>query len=452
MRFRLLITIAFFCMFGSTVSACGSPAVGESEPTSDAWVREAVIYELFVRDFSPEGTFQAVIPRLSEIRELGTSVIWLMPIHPIGEVERKGTLGSPYSIRDFFDVNPDFGTKEDFAQLVSAVHAEGMKVIIDLVANHSAWDNPWIEENPEWYVRDEAGNILAPNDDWTDVADLDYDNPETWNAMKRVMRYWVEEFDIDGYRADVAELVPMEFWAEAISDLRSIKPVLMLAEGADPELHSAGFDLSYSWTFYHGLKDVFREESAQSIGEWLLEDSALPRDGLRMRFTTNHDETAWDATPIELFGGAPGARAASVIAYASPGVPLLYNGQEVGSTVQLGLFEKDNIDWLEDVEMRAFYIELGRVYHGHDAFHGDFRIIDAGEDIFAIERTGETSRVVILVNVRGTSAAYEEHVVPEGKYRDALTDVLYTSDASTLPPYGYRVLIYDGDRAPASSE
>lgn len=433
------------------LSACTTTTSNRSD-TPDAergWITDAVIYELFVRDFTPEGTFEAIIPRLPEIRDLGVTVIWLMPIHPIGEKERKGTLGSPYSIQDYFAVNSDFGTKEDFRRLVDEVHRNDMRLIIDLVANHTAWDNSWVSDHPDWYVRDEGDNVVAPNDDWTDVADLDYDNPNTWQAMKRAMRYWVEEHNIDGYRADVAELVPMDFWAEAIAELRSIKPVLMLAEGQDPSLHEAGFDLSYSWTFYHGLKDVWRGESARSIGESVRADSELPNDGRRIRFTTNHDETAWDATPIELFDGRAGAKAAAVVAYSVPGVPLLYNGQEVGSTVQLRLFEKDDIDWAEDLDMRAFFVEIGQAYHSHDAFRGDYRILDAGDDVFAIERIGAGSRLVILVNVRGESSSYDDGVVPSGEYREAITDVLYTSDGSSLPPYGYRILVAEGGPDPS---
>jgi glycosidase len=443
MRTLLLATLALFLLVSSGCNSANSTQnnIGDDDRF---WIRDAVIYELFVRDFSPEGTFQAVIPRLAEIRDLGATVIWLMPIHPIGEELRKGTLGSPYSIQDFFAVNPDFGTKEDFRDLVRAAHREDLRIIIDLVANHTAWDNEWVRANPEWYAQDDDGNVIAPNDDWTDVAQLNYDVPETREAMKQAMRYWVEEFDIDGYRADVAELVPMDFWDDAIAELRSIKPVLMLAEGQDPELHTVGFDLSYSWTFYHGLKDVWQGESARSIGANLQEDTRLPNDGLRIRFTTNHDETAWDATPIELFDGRAGAKAAAVIAYASPGVPLLYNGQEVGSTIELRLFEKDDIDWNEDRDMLAFFVDLGHAYHQHDAFQGDFRILDAGDDIFAVERVGETSRVVVLVNVRDESASYDNDVVPPGEYREAITDVLYTADGSRLPPYGYRVLVAEG--------
>jgi glycosidase len=443
MRLSIACVLASVMLLPACNSTDVSPTVSSSQ---DAWKHEAVIYELFVRDFSPEGTFEAIIPRLPEIRDLGTTVIWLMPIHPIGEESRKGRLGSPYSIRDFFDVNPDFGSLDDFRNLVAAVHEHDMRLIIDLVANHTAWDNAWVRENPEWYVRDDAGNVMAPNDDWTDVADLDYENPETRDAMKRAMRYWVEEFDIDGYRCDVAELVPMDFWREAIEELRSIKPVLMLAEGQDAELHEVGFDLSYSWSFYHGLKDVWAGESARSIGASIAADGNLPEGGRRIRFTTNHDETAWDATPIELFDGPAGARAAAVIAFASPGVPLLYNGQEVGSSIQLRLFEKDTIDWDENPDMLAFYLDLGAAYHRYDAFHGDFRILDANDDVFAIEREGQSSRLVVLVNVRAESSSYDDSVVPEGTYRDALTDVLYTSDGSTLPPYGYRILVYEEPR------
>ena len=278
-----------------------------------------------------------------------------MPIHPYGVERKKGTLGSPYAVQDYFDVNPDFGTKDDFQDLVDAVHAEGMHIIIDLVANHTAWDNAWLAEHPAWYTQDSTGTITHPEGtDWTDVADLNYDNPDVRKAMKQVMKYWVEAFGIDGYRCDVAEQVPLDFWKDAIAEVRRIRPVMMLAEGEDPALHRAGFDLTYAWQLYGALKDVWNGAPASDFVDVLEEqEQAFPQDALRLRFTTNHDETAWDAPPPVLFGGLDGARAASVLMTTIRGVPLLYNGQEVGVDEPLPLFEKQPISWDQNPELRG---------------------------------------------------------------------------------------------------
>ena len=280
---RYLLLILMVLMWTGLTPAAAQEAGQEAKTKAVAerpkWVDNAVIYELFVQDFTPEGTFEAIIPRLRELKKLGVTTLWLMPIHPYGVERKKGTLGSPYAVRDYFDVNPDFGTKQDFQDLVDAVHAEGMHIIIDFVANHTAWDNAWLAEHPEWYTRDSAGTITHPQGtDWTDVADLNYDNPDVRQAMKQAMKYWVEAFNIDGYRCDVAEMVPLDFWEDAIAEVRRIKPVMMLAEGEAPELHRTGFDLTYSWKLYGALKDVWNGAPASDFVRVLEEQKkAFPR-------------------------------------------------------------------------------------------------------------------------------------------------------------------------------
>ena len=344
------------CFLGCFLAftACVVPSfeplsVATETHTMSSWKDDTVMYELFVPDFTEEGTFDAIIPRLGELKTLGITTLWLMPIHPIGVEKRKGVLGSPYAIRDYYAVNPDYGTAESFKALVDAIHAEGMHILLDLVANHTAWDHPWTKEHPEWYTPGEDGGIQVPvapdgiPTDWTDVADLNYDNPELRTEMMSVMQYWIREFDIDGYRCDVAEWVPLDFWEEAIHSVRTIKSVLMLAEGGEVELHEAGFDLTYGWPFYGTLKTVWEEaESVQELRTQVLQvQKLLSEASRRLRFTTNHDETAWDRTPPQIFGGQEGARAASLLAHTLPGVPLLYNGQETGRDVQVPFFRKN---------------------------------------------------------------------------------------------------------------
>ena len=285
------------------------------------WVKDAVIYEVYLRSFSKEGTFKVLEERIPELKKIGVTVVWLMPIHPVGKINRKGKLGSPYSVQDYYAVNPEFGTLEDFTSLVKTVHRNGLKIIIDLVANHTAWDNPMVKENPEWYTHDKNGKIISPNPDWTDVADLNYDQPGLRKYMIQMMKYWVHDIGIDGFRCDVAELVPTDFWESARKELDTIKPVMMLSEGSIPEHHVKAFDLTYSWNVYDILENVIKGWTPATIFDDLLksESHQYPRHSLRMRFNTNHDKNAWDAPAVKKFS-PEGARATAVLMFTYPGV------------------------------------------------------------------------------------------------------------------------------------
>ncbi len=457
LRCSLLLFTAlwFFAMAGCSEAPGGQTGeegiLTETVAARPAWIDDAVLYELFVPDFTEEGTFRAIIPRLGELKELGVTTIWLMPIHPIGIEERKGVLGSPYAVRDFYDVNPEYGTKEDFKALVGAVHAEGMYLILDLVANHTAWDHPWITEHPDWYTPGPDGGItvpLDPNDnltDWTDVADLNYDNRALRAEMTGVMRYWVEEFDIDGYRCDVAGWVPFDFWKDAIAAVRQVKPVLMLAESEDPGLHRVGFDLTYAWPFYQTLKAVWEGAPVSELRTLVREvDAALPEGAHRLRFTTNHDETAWDATPPQLFGGQEGARAASVLAHTLPGVPLLYNGQETGQDSPVPFFEQTAYDWSQNPEMRTFYGDFFDLYAESAALRqGSFTpFAPDNDDVMLFARTAATEQLLVAVNTRPRSAAV---TLPTALQGDRLMDVLreepvISGQTLSLGPYDFRLL------------
>lgn len=370
---------------------------------ADEWFMEGPIYEVFVRNFTPEGTLAAMIPRLSELSRLGIKTIWLMPIHPVGEVSRKGELGSPYSVRDFYAVNPRFGTKDDLRALVDAAHELDMRVILDMVANHTAWDHPWVTEHPDWYTTNAAGEIIPPNEDWTDVADLNFDNQEMRREMRAVLRYWVQEFDIDGYRADVAWGVPTDFWAEAIAELESIKDVFMLAEAEDQALLEAGFDAIYGWESHHETKRVFRGGDVNAYLRYVAQEAADFPEEVLMQFTTNHDETSWDDTPIAIFGGPQAARAAAVVAYSQPGVPLIYNGQEVGSRARQNLFVRDPIDWSGGEEFRSFYDSFFEIWRSSEALrYGGLATIEQASNlkVYAISRLTDSEEVVVLVNLR----------------------------------------------------
>jgi glycosidase len=410
------------------LTACGSQDQADEQSNQVAieapQMDKLIIYEVFVRNFTPEGTFQAIIPRLDELKTLGVNTLWLMPIHPVGEARRKGTYGSPYSIKDFYDVNPEFGSKEDFRALVNACHERGLYLIIDLVANHSSFDNAWITENPDWYVKNEAGEIVPPDPDWTDVADLNYDNPAVPAEMSKVMEYWVKEFDIDGYRCDVAYMVPHAFWKSSISNLRNIKPLIMLAEGAGTELHEAGFDYTYGWEIYHQLKKIYDGSSARTFAEIALNETAkVPFGNKIMRFTTNHDETSWDDVPVNLFKSREGSLAAFAASSMLPCVPMIYNGQEVGHPEKMNLFEKSQISWGANGFMRKAYIQMLNIYKNEPALRGDeVQFFDLGnDDIIAFQRGSGENALLILVNVRKEMA---NTALPEGWQQLSASDLM----------------------------
>jgi glycosidase len=297
------------------------------------WAKQATIYQINIRQYSQEGTLKAVERDLKRIAQLGVKILWLMPIQPIGEKNRKGTLGSNYSVKDYYAVNPAFGSTQDFKDFVDRAHALGMYVILDWVANHSAWDNTWVTTHPEFYKKNEQGEIYdytywngKEYEYWTDVVGLDYNEPTLWPAMTDALKFWVAECGIDGYRCDVAHLVPQAFWEQARTELEAIKPVFMLAEWCTPEMHTA-FDMTYNWDL---------------AAYWTTPDG-FPAHAIRMLFSTNHDKNAWEGHDVELFGEAFDVFA--VLAATLKGMPLIYNGQESVLGKRLAFFEHDPIDW-----------------------------------------------------------------------------------------------------------
>lgn len=380
-----------------------SPFSKQHARHSEDWVKDAVIYEVYVRSFSREGTFKALERRVPELKKLGVTVVWLMPIHPVGTVKRKGTLGSPYAVQDYYAVNPEFGTLEDFRSLVRTVHQHGMKIIIDLVANHTAWDSKLMREHPEWFSRDRAGTIVSPNDDWTDVADLDYSQPALVEYMIAMMKYWVRDVGIDGYRCDVAELVPTAFWNRARRELDAIKPVMMLSEGTLPEHHVEAFDLTYAWNFYDVLAKVITSHTPATVFEEIIKSESyqFPQGSLRMRFNTNHDKNAWDAPAVEKFTRA-GAKASAVLTFTFPGIPLIYNGEEVGNEKRLDLFEKVAIDWTKNNDFRELYTQLCQLRKERAAVRrGAFQSLanSDAQNVVSFLRQLNDDRVVVVINL-----------------------------------------------------
>lgn len=317
------------------------------------WVYDATIYEVNVRQYTPEGTFNAFQEHLPRLKELGVDILWFMPIQTIGEKDRKGTLGSYYSIQDYTVVNSEFGTISDFKSIVDEAHDAGMEVILDWVANHTSRDAVWLE-NEDWYVTDSLGAIVAPYD-WTDVAELNYNNEAMRNAMIQSMMWWIRNTDIDGFRCDVAHEVPTDFWLRATDSLKSLKAdIFMLAESETPELNNEAFDAYYAWDFHHKMNMVAQGNgNVDSLRASLNKmTSQFPDRAIPMYFTSNHDENSWNGTEFERMDNA--ATTFAALTYVLPGMPLIYNGQEVGYNRRLAFFEKDSIDWFASESKHKF--------------------------------------------------------------------------------------------------
>ncbi|PIS27281.1 MAG: hypothetical protein COT43_11325 [Candidatus Marinimicrobia bacterium CG08_land_8_20_14_0_20_45_22] len=365
------------------------------------WVRDAVIYELYVRTYSAEGTFNAVTVDIPRLQKLGINCIWFMPIFPIGEKNRKGTLGSPYAIRNFTTVNPEFGTESDFMKLVQTAHQADIRVIMDIACNHSAWDNPWLAEHPDWYTQDLSGNIISPNEDWTDVADLNYDNADLREAMVEVLESWVKNFNIDGYRMDVAELVPNDFWEEVLPRLQKIKPdILMLAEGDHPSLHSTAFHLTYAWNTRHILHKILvgGSPATELFKDLEKEYYRYPKNSVRMRFIENHDQPR----SAKYFGREKIKPAAAVI-FTLPGVLMIYNGQEIGENIMPSHFEKSTVRWNRaDPATEKLFSELIALRRSSIALRrGSFSplINSLPEKIVSFMRFTEAETMLTVVNM-----------------------------------------------------
>jgi glycosidase len=424
-----------------------APDLATAPDTS--WVARSALYEVFVRDFSPAGNFRGLIEGLDRIQSSGADVLWLMPIYPIGALNRKGSLGSPYAVRDYRATNPAYGNAADFRALVEAVHGRGMKIILDWVPNHTAPDHPWVKEHPDYYIRNERGEPSVPRDDkgkltdWTDVAQLDYKNPEVRRETIDAMRYWLQEYGIDGFRVDVAGFIPHDFWREAVPALRAAvpRPILLLAEWGDLEMHRSGYDLTYAWDSYSRLKEVWKGAPAATFVQGELPDmKAMPPGGMRMRFTTNHDETAWDNPPVTIFGGSPGARAAFVAMALLPGRPLLYNGQEVESAQKLPLFERDPVAWDKPgaAQARAFYAAVLKLARTEPALLGrDLRPVQtsAPKDVIAYRR----GDVIVLVNTRPREVSFTTTGVNMEGATDLLSQRKQRGNRVTLPAHGTMV-------------
>lgn len=423
------------------------------------WAKNAVLYQINTRQFTQEGTFAAAERQLPRLKELGVDILWLMPIHPIGEANRKGSLGSPYSVRDYYGVNPEFGTLDDLKSFVDAAHALGMHVILDWVANHTAWDNPLVEAHPEWYETDWKGDFHpTPWTDWADIIDLDYDQPGLRRYMADAMAYWVREVGIDGYRCDVAGFVPLDFWEDVRAELDAIKPVFMLAEWDTPDLHRRAFDATYAWDWKEAARDIAQglSDAGRMTGVMQRHLSSWPRDGYRMIYTENHDQNAWEGTPREFYGDA--LETFMTLQFVMDGIPVIHNGQEAGNEHRLAFFEKDPIEWKEhpQKELIQRLIRLKKdnkaLWNGAEGGAYIPIVTDNPSQIVSFARESDGNKVIALFNLTNRAARFKLTDGPvTGTYTDHATGQPVKLDLSgatdhDLPAWGFIILISDTAR------
>lgn len=445
------------------------PGVGQSVPAETSgtdlvrvehpeWSHDAVLYQINLRQFTPEGSIVAAQAELPRLAELGVDILWLMPVQPIGIEARKGELGSPYSIRDYRAVNPELGTMDEMRAFIDAAHELGFHVILDWVANHSAWDNPLVDAHPDWYSRDWRGEIQPPpSTNWSDVADFDYTRADLRDYMADSMAFWVRDIGFDGFRCDVAGFVPIDFWERVRAELDAIKPVFMLAEWEQRDLHREAFDATYSWTWNNTMHDVAmgHADAGALRGHYFYDEAnTWPRDAYRMRYTSNHDQNSWEGTQFERFGDA--LEAAIILSFTGSGIPLIYNGQEAGNADRLAFFERDPIVW-QDHELNALFTELVALRHDNSALWAGAAgapmqgVANSEEStVFSFVRRDANGAVLTIINFDDAPITV---TLPEGPHAGSYQDwqsgeAVRFVDATelVLAPWQARVFVRGADQ------
>lgn len=469
--FPILLFVVATALFAAS---CNSKATANATEQRDSsyttvtqpeWSRNAVIYEVNLRQYTPSGSVKEFASHLPRLKELGVDILWFMPIHPISEVNRKGELGSYYAVKDYKGFNPEFGTIEEFKEMVKQAHDLGMKVILDWVPNHTGCDNAWVTEHPEWFSLNDEGKMYGPFD-WTDVYELNYDNREMRAAMIDALKFWLTDINVDGFRCDVAGEVPTDFWNEARPQLDAVKPDLfMLAEASKPELNKHAFNMGYNWP----MKDLFSEIAA-TAGQYtfkeegkpmrtfpikhaiaidsLLADQAAnyPKDTYLMNMITNHDLNSWEGTEFERLGNLSDAFA--VLSYALPGMPLIYTGQETGMNRAFEFFKKDEAPaWEPRNDFFAFYKKLNELKHNQAALNAGtaggemVRYATTSNDLYIFSRSVEGSTVLTFVNLGNSEQPVEYTREKPQNAENMINFFTGESDAfpTTLKPGEYKV-------------
>ena len=400
------------------------------------WIATTNIYEVNIRQYSNEGTFNAFAKALPRLKDMGVEVLWFMPIHPIGKINRKGTLGSYYSIMDFKAVNPELGTETDFKNLVKLAHDAGMKVIMDWVANHAAWDNVWTNNHPEYFVRDDNGNFMPPYN-WTDVIQINHSNPAQQDAMIDAMKYWITNFDIDGFRADLAHLTPLDFWKKARTSIEPLKPDLFWLAESEEILYHEVFDATFTWEWMHSTESFYKGNiHLNSLYNVLAKyETAFPATAYRMYFTSNHDENTWNGTAIEKYGDM--LKALTVFNCTWNGLPMIYSGEEIPNQKRLKFFDKDVIEWNDKYELHDFYKTLLALRKNNAALRTadpavtTFHIItEGGKNMMAYLRKNDNDEVLVFLNLSKEKTGF---IIKDQLINGTYTNVFTKANVGLVP-------------------
>ena len=457
----LMTTLLFTCKEGVKSEA------KKLAPISKSDLETAVIYEANIRQYSPEGTFEEFTKDIPEIKKLGVKIIWLMPVFPISETKRKATggvdskfasdfpkneqskyLGSYYAVSDFKKINHEFGTIEDFRKLVKTAHENGIYIILDWVPNHTGWDHTWLKTNPDFYTKNDEGDVIHPKDtDWTDVADLNYDNIKLQETMISDMKYWLNNESVDGFRCDVAGSVPTSFWQNAIPKLRAEKDIFMLAEAWEPELLKENlFDMAYAWDGHHLFNSLSKgEKNVGDLKKYIQEtySERYEDDDILMNFVTNHDENSWNGTIKERMG--ENAEMLTALSYVLPGMPLIYSGQEYDLSHRLKFFEKDSIPKSKGKSF-ALLEKLGELKNTNVALNGgkekaSFKVLESEKDVFVLKRTKGNEIILFIANFskKGNKVTISE----KGIFKDFITtnNIELKGDAFSIGASEYKILV-----------
>ena len=416
---------------------------------TDADLENAVIYEANIRQYSPEGTFDAFTKDIPQLKQLGVKIIWLMPIYPISNTKSKGPLGSYYAITDYTKVNPEFGNLGDVKTLIKTAHENGMFVILDWVANHTGWDHEWIKNHPDYYTQDDKGSIIQPaGTDWSDVADLNYDNKAMRKEMVEDMSYWVKDVNVDGFRCDVAGSVPNDFWKDATMQLTKIKPIFMLAEAWEPELMKNGFDMDYGWDTYHIMNDIAQgKKNVKAWDERMSQiDTMYQKEDILMNFVTNHDENSWSGTVKERLGNASETMIA--LSYCAPGMPLIYSGLEYDINKRLRFFDKDTISKVKG-KVWPLLEKLGKLKNTNIALNGGknpatYTKVNSSnnKDVLIFKREKDNNKLIFIANLSEKEVTFTTDL--SGEFLNYITQekmVINKEQKLTFKPWEYKILV-----------
>jgi glycosidase len=446
--FQITTIIIFFLISMTATVFSQSEKSFLKHPT---WSYNKTIYEVNLRQYSKSGTFKGFEKRLPELKKMGIGILWFMPINPIGVKNRKGKLGSYYSVQNYLAVDSAYGTINEFKKLVKKIHSMGMYVILDWVADHTSWDNVWTKEHPDFYRKDSLGNFVPPVKDWTDVIALNYKNKELWDYMTKAMEFWVKECNIDGFRCDVADMVPTPFWDQARVKLDKIKPVFMLAEAEKPALQVKAFDMTYSWKLYSLMNSIAKgKKNAENLIKYFKwDDSTFPQNDFRMRFTTNHDENSWNGTVFERLGDAAPTFAA--LTFAVKGMPLIYSGQEAGLNKRLKFFDRDPIDWkpskFSELYTKLVHLKLKNkaLWSGDEG--GNMVMIPSSNEkaVYSFIREKDNDKVFMVFNLsaKPVDVKFNSELI-KGNYLDLFANKLITltsSEKLNLKPWGFKFFV-----------